>query len=279
MNKPPSDDTDAFRLYDSAGVSVDAFAGHWLVRTRDAGAPSWLKTANGWKSIWRQELDTENKQPPELLAGEAPNGPFEAREHGVTYEVSFESGYSQGIFLDQRLNRRLVRERVAVDDRVLNTFSYSCAFSVAAALGGATTTSVDLSKNYLEWGKRNFALNDVETDAHYFTRGDAFDWLRRWAKSGVRFDGVVLDPPTFSRNAKGKVFRVEKDFSELVELGRSVVNPGGWMLCSTNYRGMTGPYFRGLVRAAAGRGAQVDLREMPPEFGADDYLKTAWVEC
>ena len=89
---------------------------------------------------------------------------------------------------------------------------------------------------------------------------------------------MVLDPPTFSRNAKGKVFRVEKDFGELVEL-RTVVNPGGWMLCSTNYRGMTGPYFRGLVRAAAGRGSQVDLREMPPEFGADDYLKTAWVEC
>lgn len=223
-------------------------------------------------------MDTENQQPPELLAGEAPKDVFETSEHGLTYEVSFESGYSQGIFLDQRLNRQAVRDRVAADDRVLNTFSYSCAFSVAAASGGATTTSVDLSKNYLEWGKRNFALNDLDSSSHYFTRGDAFDWLRRWAKSGVRFDGLVLDPPTFSRNAKGKVFRVEKDFGELVELGRAVVNPGGWMLCCTNFRGMTGPYFRGLVRAAAGRGAQVDLREMPPEFSATNYLKAAWVE-
>lgn len=275
---PPSPDTDAFRLFDGSSVSVDTFAGHWLVQTRDVGFPSWISRKTGWKSIWRKRLETEDKQPPERVAGQQLREPIEASEHGVRYEIDFQAGYSQGIFLDQRLNRLAVRERVQPGDRVLNTFAYTCAFSVVAALGGATATSVDLSRNYLDWGKRNFALNKLDAGEHFFTRGDTFDWLRRWAKSGVRFDGVVLDPPTFSRNDKGKVFRVERDYGELVGLACSVLNPGGWMLCCTNFRGISARNFEETVRAAAGRGAKLESRQMPPEFTDERYLKSLWVE-
>ncbi|MFT5468779.1 MAG: 23S rRNA (cytosine1962-C5)-methyltransferase [Verrucomicrobiales bacterium] len=278
FNLPPSPDTDAFRLFDGDSVSVDAFSEHWLVQTRDVEFPDRIQEKAGWKSIWHKRLETEAKRPPERVAGQQLLEPIEAAEHGIRYEIDFQAGYSQGIFLDQRINRSAVRERVQPGDRVLNTFAYTCAFSVVAALGGATGTSVDLSRNYLDWGKRNFARNEIDADEHFFTRGDTFDWLRRWAKTGISFDGIVLDPPTFSRNDKGKVFRVERDFGDLVELALALLNPGGWMLCCTNFRGLSTRDFSETVRAAAGRSAKLESRAMPPEFSGERYLKSIWVE-
>src|SRR3984957_5370116 len=124
--------------------------------------------------------------------------------------LSFTEGYSVGLFLDQRDNRRrFLANHVAADfplfpggaagAEVLYTFAYPCGFSVCAAKSGARTTSLDLSKKYLDWGKRNFALNGLETSAHDFIFGDAFDWMRRLAKKNRRFDAIILDPPTFSQ--------------------------------------------------------------------------------
>ena len=127
-----------------------------------------------------------------------------------------QAGYSQGLFLDQRGNRRRVRERVCAGERVLNCFSYTCGFSVAAAMGGAITTSLDLPGPYLDWGKRNFTHNGMDPSDHYFCKGDAMHWLQRFAKQGRRFQGVILDPPTFSRSADG-VFRAGKDYARLVD--------------------------------------------------------------
>ncbi len=81
---------------------------------------------------------------------------------------------------------------------------------MCAARVGAHTTSLDLSKKYLEWGKRNFTLNGLDPAAHDFIYGDTFDWLRRLAKKGRVFDAVVLDPPTFSQSKEHGTFRAEK---------------------------------------------------------------------
>lgn len=275
---PPSSDTDAFRLLDGESVCIDTFAANWLVQTRGAAFPGQIRTESGWRSLWHKRLEIDHRQAPEHVAGRQFSAPFEVTEHGVRFEIDFQAGYSQGLFLDQRLNRLAVRERVRPGDRILNTFAYTCGFSVVAALAGATTTSVDLSKNYLEWGKRNFQRNGLSPGDHFFTRGDTFDWFRRWDKSGIRFDGIVLDPPTFSRNSKGKVFRVGNDLGELIELARGVLNPGGWLLCCTNFRGIAAWDFESLARAAAGRGAKLETRPMPPEFTAEAYLKTVWVD-
>ena len=130
---------------------------------------------------------------------------------------------------------------------MLNCFAYTCAFSVAAAAAGARTASVDLSRRSLDWGKENFRLNGLDPSGHEFLAGDTFDWLRRLARHGRRFDGVVLDPPTFSRDRKGKVFRVEDDFGALVALAALLLAPGGWMLCSSNARTLTAAGFRRTV--------------------------------
>ena len=84
-------------------------------------------------------------------------------------------------------------------------------WSPTGARAGARTTSVDLSKKYLEWGRRNFALNGLDPAPHDFLYGDVFDWLRRLGKKERRFDVIILDPPTFSRSKSGEVFRVERD--------------------------------------------------------------------
>ena len=275
----PDPDTNAYRLYSSERVAIDTFAGHWLVQTRDVELPDWISKRREPRSVWWKRLERENREPPSHVSGENLAAPFVVTEHGAKFEIDFQAGYSQGIFLDQRLNRQAVRELGASGGRVLNTFAYSCAFSVVAALGGATVTSVDLSKSYLEWGKRNFALNELEAAGHFFTRGDTFAWLKRWAKSGVRFDGVILDPPTFSRNEKGKVFRVEKNYGELIELAAKVLNPGGWILASTNFRGVQPGKFKDIVAAGLPkRAVNLESRPMPPEFAGDDYLKTVWVK-
>src|SRR4030095_11402312 len=95
---------------------------------------------------------------------------------------------------------------------VLNTFAYTCGFSVCAALAGARTTSIDLSRKYLEWGKRNFLLNGLDPNQHDFIYGDVFDWLRRLEKKGRLFEVLLLDPPTFSQSKGHGVFQAEKHF-------------------------------------------------------------------
>jgi hypothetical protein len=105
-------------------------------------------------------------------------------------------------------------------------------------MAGAETTTLDLSQPYLDWAKRNFTHNSLDPAAHHFCKGDTFHWLRRFAKQGRTFDGIVLDPPTFSRDEKGRVFRVEKDFGELAALASDILEPDGWLLCSTNCRNL-----------------------------------------
>jgi 23S rRNA (cytosine1962-C5)-methyltransferase len=171
------------------------------------------------------------------VLGEATPGRFEIRENGVRFELSFNEGYSPGLFLDQRDNRhRFLTGDIAADFDFgpwtpdfgfLNCFSYTCDFSVCAALAGAKTTSLDLSKKYLEWGWRNFALNGLDPAAHDFIYGDAFDWMRRLAKKGRAFDCVVLDPPTFSQSKEHGAFRVEKDWGRLVAAALPPGQTGG----------------------------------------------------
>lgn len=281
--------TTAFRLVDGAGdgfpgVEIDSYDSHWVVQTRDAPFPDLLRRAlpDGCRSVWWKRLDQQDKQAPHCVIGDPPPGPFSVRELGLNYEIDLTAGYSQGLFLDQRPQRARMMERLQPGQKVLNLFSYTCAFSVAAAARGAVTTSVDLSRPYLEWGKRNFALNALDPDAHFFCRGDSFEWLRRFAKKGRLWDGIVLDPPTFSRNADGKIFRVEQDFAELTALCLSVLAPSGWLLASTNHRGLSPARFRALMEdgAAIARRpvAAMHPGRMPADFTDTPYLKSVWLE-
>ena len=236
---------------------------------------------------------------PQLVFGEAAPERFEILENGVRYELSFNEGYSVGLFLDQRDNRRrLLTSHLASDfalfqpetgnrkPEILNTFAYTCGFSVCAARAGARVTSLDLSKKYLEWGRRNFALNGLDPAAHDFIYGDTFDWLRRLAKKGRAFDAVILDPPTFSQSKQHGTFRAEKDYGKLVTAALSLLKPGGVLLASTNAADWLPEEFLADVEAAVHTAKRKILRRhyvpQPPDFpisrAEPAYLKTIWLK-
>lgn len=281
--------TTAYRLVDAAGdgcpgVEIDCYGGHWVVQTRDIPFPEELRGTlpAGCRSVWWKRLNQQDKQAPHCVLGEPPPGPFAVRELGLSYEIDLTAGYSQGLFLDQRPQRARMREKLVHGQRVLNLFAYTCAFSVAAASRGAMTTSVDLSRPYLDWGRRNFARNALDPEAHFFCRGDSLEWLSRFAKKDRTWDGIVVDPPTFSRNAEGKIFRVEHDFPALIALCINVLAPGGWLLASTNHRGLTPLRFRSLVEQGAAlarrRVSSLLPGKMPEDFTDVPYLKSWWLE-
>jgi 23S rRNA (cytosine1962-C5)-methyltransferase len=281
----PDAETDAFRLVDGAGdglpgIEIDQLAGRRLVSTRDTAVPPDLLAAlkADGRPVYHRELDPREKSSPRHLAGAAADEPFAIRENGVAFELSFHSGYSQGIFLDQRDNRLALRQRLGPGDTLLNTFAYTGAFSVVAALAGATATTLDLSQPYLDWARRNFELNGLDPGAHYFCKGDTFHWLRRFARQGRRFDAIVLDPPTFSRDDKGKVFRVERDYGDLVALAGACLAPGGAILACTNCRQLDEARFLAQIRDALPRPARLTAAPMPFDFTAPPYLKSVWVE-
>jgi 23S rRNA (cytosine1962-C5)-methyltransferase len=276
--------TNAVRLVDGAGdglpgVILETYDDRWLVSTTGDHLPAsvreWIRD-QGVSCYWKR-LDQHQKESPGHLSGPEVTDPFLIQENGSTFEISFQSGYSQGIFLDQRDNRAEVRRLMAPGLRLLNTFAYTGAFSVAAAMAGAETTTLDLSQPYLDWAKRNFTHNGLDPAAHHFCKGDTFHWLRRFAKQGRSFDGIVLDPPTFSRDEKGKVFRVEENFGELAALAIDILTPGGWLLCSTNCRNLGLNDFQKQLRNASRRAMSSRHSNMPPDFTDEPYLKSVWL--
>ena len=277
--------TNAIRLIDGSGdglpgLILETYADRWLVSTTgDQLAPpvrEWLRD-QGVSCYWKR-LDQHQKESPAHLSGAEVREPFLILENGIAFEISFQSGYSQGIFLDQRDNRAEVRRLMTPGLRLLNTFAYTGAFSVAAAMAGAETTTLDLSQPYLDWAKRNFTHNHLDPAVHHFCKGDTFHWLRRFAKQGRTFDGIVLDPPTFSRDEKGKVFRVEENFGELAALAAELLTPEGWLLCSTNCRNLGLNDFQKQLRNAIRRPMGPRLSAMPPDFTDEPYLKSVWLK-
>ena len=234
---------------------------------------------------------------PQLVLGEGAPETFIVQENGVSFELSFNEGYSVGLFLDQRDNRRrFLVNQVAADfplfvngaagAEVLNTFAYTCGFSVCAAKAGARTTSLDLSKKYLEWGKRNFTRNGLDPAAHDFIYGDVFDWLRRLAKKGRAFDVIVLDPPTFSQSKEAGAFQAEKDFGRLATAALPLLKPNGVLFAATNAARLEPEKFLEMLTAGVQATGRKILRQhyvpQPPDFPVhrDEpaYLKTAWLQ-
>lgn len=269
------------------------------------GMPEWLgclAEGLGSRGVYERRLERHvrgaapEESSPRLVAGTAAADEFEVRENGLRFRLSFAEGYSTGLFLDQRENRRRlltnwvgpgfpVRDVGLAGAEVLNVFSYTCGFSVAAAAGGARVTSLDLSRKYLDWGRRNFAANGLDPAGHDFIYGDAFDWLRRLAKKGRFFQVVLLDPPTFSQSREHGVFRAETDYAALVTAAARCLLPEGVLFASTNAARLEPERFLAAVRAglsAAGRvaGESVFVPQ-PPDFPTSrdepGYLKTVWL--
>ncbi len=153
-------------------------------------------------------------------------------EAGIRYALDIGAGYSHGLFLDQRLNRAKLRH--LRPKRVLNTFAYTCSFSVVASLAGAETLSVDLSRKSLDRGRQNFQLNSIAETGHRTMAEDAMELLPKLAWSGERFDAIILDPPTFSRSNSGRRWQVEEHFEDLLDAALEIAMPNCAILLSTN---------------------------------------------
>lgn len=181
-------------------------------------------------------------------------------------------GYSVGLFLEHRENRARVRQ-LAAGRRVLNLFSYTCGFSVAATWGGAhSTDNVDASKRYLEWGRRNFAANDLPLDPHRFFCDDAFAFLRRARRQQRMYDLAILDPPTFGRHKDApKPFALADDLDRLVADTIDRLAPGGLLLLAVNHRPTTVRRLEEAVRrGAAGRRSEIlEIPALPADFAGD----------
>jgi 23S rRNA (cytosine1962-C5)-methyltransferase len=221
----------------------------------------------------------EEREAPGLIFGDAAeNLQTIATERHLKFGIDFGAGYSVGLFVDQRENRRYVR--YIAPKRLLNCFAYTCSFSVSAACAGATTINVDLSKKSLARGRENFALNSLPTTDHRFIADDVMAVLPRLARKGEKFDMVILDPPTFSRSSGGKTFHVESDFETLLVSALELAERDGRVLVSTNCFALREHALEVMARYGlkAARRAGIFHRQPPlPDFPVGGGASSIWV--
>lgn len=283
-----SSGTNAFRLATGNGFWIERFGETALVSLRPGlNAESLVDPIHrqtGWKPrrVFVRHLvqNPGGKDTPVLLAGDSGCPPLEiVSESALLFEVDFAASYSPGLFPDQRSNRLFLRERKPC--RVLNTFAYTCAFSLAAARTGAETLSVDISKSSLNRGRRNFELNEIPPARHRVIPDDVSSFVRRLIKRGEKFDAIILDPPTFGRAGTGKTFRFERDFPSLLESARDLAAPGAAILLSTNFTAWGAANLIACARGILPSGTVFHEIPAPPDFFGLSPSSTVWavLEC
>ena len=160
------------------------------------------------------------------------------REGGHRFLVNFTDYLDTGLFLDHRITRRRVAE-LAAGRSFLNLFAYTGTATVYAVGGGATaSTTVDMSRTYLDWAKRNLALNGLAGPQHGFVQADCLAWLEeQGAASGRRYGLIFVDPPTLSRSKRmEREFDVQRDHAPLLARCGRLLEPGGQILFSNNFQ-------------------------------------------
>jgi len=283
-------DTDAYRLVNAEGdllpgLTVDAYAGYLMIQLygnvwkphlqlltralQELLSPLGIYEKTRPQKTRELEAGSDNKNYGRLLQGKPLQSRHQVRENGLNLLVSLEKGLDTGLFPDQRKNRRELMARAA-GKRVLNLFSYTGAFSVAAAVAGASrVTSVDVSPAYTDWARANFEANRLNPARHEFIVGDCLGTLTDLKRRTSSFDIVIMDPPSFSTTAKSR-FTTRGGTAELVAAALPLLQEGGLLLCSSNHQKVDiADYLKELRRGAiqAGSGLQVlSLAGQPEDF-------------
>ena len=247
--------TDAFRVVNGSddgfpGVAIDQYGDRFQVQyfgpellSREHEIAKAVKKVFAPKFIvskFRLSPSGKSLEKPEMHVelGSETKSSTVVREGNCRFYVDLLDTVNPGLFLDMRDGRLDVEAR-ARGKEVLNLFSYTCSFAVHARVGGATrAVNADISGKILEKGRENYRLNGLEPLKGEFFKGDSREYLAWCLRKGFKFDGVVLDPPSFSRN-KGKVFSVKTDFQPLVAEVAGLLAPGAFFLASTNYSALT----------------------------------------
>ena len=228
-----------------------------------------------------QKRQDRGQNPNEQKTWEIMESPstWQASEGKSIYEFRKQQGLSAGLFLDQRLNRAKVRS-LAPHKKILNLFSYTGGFSLVAAQAGASeVTTVDLSKNFLNWSQENFRANQLDPEKFEWSAADSFIYLEVAAKRNRQWDLIICDPPSFSRSEK-RVFRLKDDLEELVSLCAKVLSPKGTLLFSCNLESISVSEIEKRLRKLFPK-AQVQVGPQDFDFelpGTEPSLKSFWIQ-
>ncbi len=286
--------TTAFRLFNQEG---DGFGGLTVDLYGDYAVFSWYNSyvyqirkviSEAFRQVFPEVLGTYEKirfkgldyESAHVYGQEAPDF-FTVLENGVLYQVFMNDGLMTGIFLDQHEVRGSLVDGLAMGKSLLNMFSYTAAFSVAAAMGGASqTTSVDLAKRSRELSQAHFQANGISTDDHRFIVMDVFEYFKYAKRKGLTYDVIVLDPPSFARNKK-QTFSVAKDYHKLISQSLEILNLDGIIIASTNAANVSRQKFTEQIdKGFAGRSYQIlNKYGLPADFAynkkdeSSNYLK------
>ena len=286
--------TTAFRLFNQEG---DGFGGLTVDLYGDYAVFSWYNSyvyqirkviSEAFRQVFPEVLGVYEKirfkgldyESAHIYGQEAPEF-FTVLENGVLYQVFMNDGLMTGIFLDQHEVRGSLVDGLAMGKSLLNMFSYTAAFSVAAAMGGASqTTSVDLAKRSRELSQAHFQANGISTDDHRFIIMDVFEYFKYAKRKGLTYDVIVLDPPSFARNKK-QTFSVAKDYHKLISQSLEILNPVGIIIASTNAANVSRQKFTEQIdKGFAGRSYQIlNKYGLPADFAynkkdeSSNYLK------
>lgn len=218
----------------------------------------------------------------QVLIDHCPHESWIAFEGPLQFLMRKDSGLSCGLFLDQRDNRNWVLKN-SKNKKVLNLFAYTGGFSVAAAVGAAThVTTVDLSKTYTQWCKENFSLNNLQPETHSFYSMDSFEFLNYADRKNLQYDLIICDPPSFSRSKNGRIFRIDKDFPQLITSCLKVLAPKGTLIFCTNYEKWTSTEWLHEINASL-PSENIKMTYKTPfnwdfEMGPQTHMKTFFLE-
>ncbi len=282
-----SEDTTAFRVFNGegdgiGGLIIDYYDGYYVFNFYSVGIYAFkdtildaFKEVAGYNGIYQKKrFDTAGKYIDEndFVAGyEAPE-PLIVKENGVCFATYMNDGAMTGVFLDQRDVRRTIRDIYADGRTVLNTFSYTGAFSVFAALGGAIkTTSVDLANRSLPRTSEQFLVNGIEPETQEIRVEDVFNFFHYAGRKGMTYGMVILDPPSYA-TSKDYTFSAERDYTALLKEAIAITNPDGILVASTNCSAFDMKRFKSFADKAFDACGQ--SYEILHEFGLPEDFKT-----
>ena len=244
-----SPNTTAFRVFNGegdgiGGLTIDYFDGFFMVSWYSAGIYSLKHHVYSvfdkiieYKGIYEKlRFDTKGQyiEQDDFVKGEQGDFPIIVKENGMNFAVNLNEGAMTGIFLDQRDMRQAIRDKYSEGKNVLNTFSYTGAFSVAALLGGAKkTTSVDLAQRSLAKTIEQFSVNGIDYEQQDIKVMDVFDYFRYAKRHELKFDLIILDPPSFARSKK-YTFSTAQNYPELLMDAIAITEKNGIIVASTN---------------------------------------------
>lgn len=255
--------TTAFRVLNGegdgvGGLTIDYFDGFYMLTWYSIGIYELkdeileaFKSLVEYKGIYQKKrFDSKGMyldDADDFVCGERAEAPITVKENGANFAIYLDDGPMVGVFLDQRDVRRTIRDKYAKGKTLLNTFSYTGAFSVFAALGGSLkTTSVDLANRSRSKTEEQFSINDVDFDKQEIIVEDVFNYFKYAVRKKMLFDMVVLDPPSFARSKK-HTFSASKDYVNLLKEAIQITNKGGIIVASTNSANFSMMTFRDFI--------------------------------